>query len=223
MRRRPTEELLDLDAGTPEEISDSLTDLRHINSWFGGVATTRKMIERVAARTSLRQLSLLEVAAGSGDLPDLVSKQLSNRGICIRTTLLDRSLTHLPNTSKLQSVAGDVFSLPFDANSFDMVSSSLFAHHLAPDQIGEFLGEALRVCRHAVLINDLIRHPLHLALVYAGLPLFRSPITWHDAPASVRQAYTVEEMADYLKTARSAGFELNRYFLFRMGAILWKQ
>ena len=32
----------------------------------------------------------------------------------------------------------------------------------------QFVDEALRVCRVAVLINDLVRHPLHLSLVYAG-------------------------------------------------------
>jgi len=223
MRRHPTEELLDHDAGTSEEIADSLVDLRHINQWFGGVGTTRRMIEHVAARAGSRQLSLLEVASGSGDLPDLARKQLARKGITISTTLLDRSAAHLPPTgSGPCSVAADVFALPFAEASFDIVSSCLFAHHLASDKMGLFFREALRVSRCAVITNDLIRHPVHLALVYAGLPLFRSPITWHDAPASVRQAYTVGEMSECLKAAPGAGFEIHRYFLFRMGAIIWK-
>ena len=56
------------------------------------------------------------------------------------------------------------------------------------------MNEGLRVCRVAVLINDLVRDGLHLSLVYAGLPLYRSRLTRHDAPASVRQAYTPAEM-----------------------------
>lgn len=222
MRRRPTEELLDTDAGTPKEIADSLVDLRHINQWFGGVSTTQRMIERVAARTGLHKLSVLEVASGSGDLPALIESQLARRNLALNITLLDRAATHLKTAPSFTRVAADVFALPFPDNRFDIVSSSLFAHHLSPGRLPAFLAESLRVSRHAVLINDLIRHPLHLALVYAGLPLFRSRITWNDAPASVRQAYTVEEMTDLLKPATGATIEIHRYFLFRMGAIAWK-
>ena len=56
----------------------------------------------------------------------------------------------------------------------------------------------LRVCRVAVIINDVVRDPIHLALVYLSLPLYRSHFTHHDAPASVRRAYTVAEMHQML-------------------------
>jgi hypothetical protein len=72
------------------------------------------------------------------------------------------------------------------------------------------------------MINDVVRSPLHLALVYAGLPLFRSRLTWHDAPASVRQAYTVEEMREMLASTPAARVEISSHYLFRMGVIAWK-
>jgi hypothetical protein len=102
------------------------------------------------------------------------------------------------------------------------VSCSLFIHHLPPDEVVRFVNEGLRVCRAAVLINDLIRHPAHLGLVYAGMPLYRSRITRHDAPASVRQAYTLDEMNDMLRRSEASRVEISRHFLFRMGVIVWK-
>jgi hypothetical protein len=98
----------------------------------------------------------------------------------------------------------------------------LFAHHLEPDTLRSFAQDALRVCRRAVLINDLIRSPIHLGLVYAGLPLFRSRITWHDAPASVRRAYTRAEMGDILNGLPAAKLDISRHYLYRMGVLLWK-
>ena len=50
MRRVVIPELLDTDAGSPEEVADSLADLRWVNRWFGGVATTCSMIQRVSRR-----------------------------------------------------------------------------------------------------------------------------------------------------------------------------
>jgi len=82
--------------------------------------------------------------------------------------------------------------------------------------------EALRVARYAVLVNDLIRSSLHLALIYAGIPLYRSRLTRHDAPASVKRAYTLDEMNKMLRQAGAADVETETYFLLRMGVIAWK-
>jgi len=59
-------------------------------------------------------------------------------------------------------------------------------------------------------------------LVILGLPLFRSRITWHDAPASVRAAYTLKEMEALLSGMKARKLDVSRYFLYRMGAVLWK-
>jgi hypothetical protein len=74
-----------------------------------------------------------------------------------------------------------------------------------------------------VLVHDLIRHPLHLALAYAGIPLYRSRLTRNDATASVWQAYTVDEMRGIFREAGAAEIESQRNFLFRMGVIAWKR
>ena len=58
MKRVATAELLDTDSGTPAEVEASLGDLRRINRWFGGVATTEDMVERVARETKQSSLSL---------------------------------------------------------------------------------------------------------------------------------------------------------------------
>jgi hypothetical protein len=51
---------------------------------------------------------------------------------------------------------------------------------------------------------------------------FRSRITWHDAPASVRQAYTRNEMQSLFEQTEAAQGEIRYRYLFRMGAIAWK-
>jgi SAM-dependent methyltransferase len=112
--------------------------------------------------------------------------------------------------------------LPFRNAAFDVVSCSLFAHHFEPPVLPRFVAEALRVSRQAVLINDLVRTRTHLGLVYLGLPLFRSRITWNDAPASVRRAYTVDEMRSMLARTPARRIDISRHFLFRMGVLIWK-
>lgn len=221
MRRKVIPELLDDDAGTASQIATALIDLRHINDWFGGTRTTIALLRRIASESNLRQLSLLEVGSGAGDVPLAARRKLLRQGIDLRVTLLDRSRSHLP-ANGTASVAGDALQLPFRDEAFDVISSSLFAHHLEPDMLRRFCGEAVRVCRRAVLINDLTRSPLHLALVYAGLPLFRSHLTWHDAPASVRRAYTPAEIRQMLAGLPLRQLDISSHYLYRMGVLLWK-
>ncbi len=233
MKRRVSNELLDSDSGTEAEISHALIDLRHINSWFGGVSTSRAMIEdmtRWCKNSPPLTLSMLEVAAGSGYVSRRVKEQVRSKGIQLEITLLDRASSHLgsqPNngttTHLRRNVVGDALALPFADNSFDLVGCNLFLHHLDDAQIVQFVNESLRCCRIAVLINDLVRSPLHLAMVYASLPLYRSRITRNDAPASVKQAYTPDEVTRLLRQTAAAKVDVRRYFLYRMGIVAWKR
>jgi hypothetical protein len=222
MQRISTQEMLDSDACPAAEVEASLSDLSRINRWFGGVATTRSLIERVAAATGRKHFSVLEVAAGFGEVPKVAAQQLARKGITIDVTHLDRVRSHLRPGN--HSVVADALALPFADSSFDLISCSLFAHHLEPADLARFAAEALRVSRCAVLINDLVRHPLHLALVYAGFPLMRSYVSRFDGVASVRRAYVPDEMREILSNggAFAGRIEISRHYLFRMGVIGWK-
>jgi ubiquinone/menaquinone biosynthesis C-methylase UbiE len=221
MKRVVIQELLDTDAGTPREVAGSLADLRMLNRRFGGISAMAAMIGQVATARGLSSVDWLDVAGGFGDVASMTSAALLRRGIQTRPVLLDRAETHLPR--RYPAVCADALDLPFRDNSFDVVGCCLFLHHLEPQQVTRFVQESLRVARHAVLINDLVRNPLHLAFAYAGAPIYRSRLTRHDAPASVRRAYTPDELRSMLAPAGAIHVNIDRYFFFRMGVIAWKR
>src|SRR5215470_289138 len=95
MQRVNTPEILDSDNVPQREVEKSLRDLSRINRWFGGVATTRKLIEHVARVTGHAHFSVLEVAAGFGEVPRVAAQHLAGKGITIEVTLLDRLQSHL--------------------------------------------------------------------------------------------------------------------------------
>jgi ubiquinone/menaquinone biosynthesis C-methylase UbiE len=232
MHRVDAEEILDSDGCSARDVQGALTVLGWVNRWFGGVATTRKMVERVAQVTGVKTFSLLEVAAGLGEVPDMVCAEVARHGITLDVTLLDRAPSHLPGRNRAEGnrilkspgVVADALSLPFGDGAFDLVSCSLFAHHLNAQPLAQFVREGLRVSRRALLINDLIRHPLHLALVYASFPLMRSRVAWLDGLTSVRRAYVPNEIRSILASAFSSEVqaEIACNYLYRMGVIVWK-
>ncbi len=238
MQRTDAAEILDSGDCCAADVETTLRDIARVNRWFGGVATTRKMVERVAQSSGVKHFSLLEVAAGSGEVSEMVQQSLARRGVTIDVTLLDRARSHLLSGNQVSGdralgdplpethgVVADGLALPFRDGTFDLVSCSLFAHHLRPQQLAQFLREGVRVSRRAVLINDLVRHRLHLAFAYAGYPIMRSRVAWLDGLTSVRRSYVPSEIRSLCVSAFSpAGvrIEISRNYLFRMGALVWK-
>lgn len=222
MKRRPKRELLDDDLGTPSEIAASLRDLRWFNRWFGGISTTRRLFHRAMNGNGRRHLRVLDVASGDGFMAQTLSRELAKDSVRLDVTVMDRALSHLPLNGSMPKVAADALQLPFRDGSFDLVCSSLFLHHLAPHRAVEFARESLRVCRDAVLVHDLVRHPMHLAFAYAGVPLYRSRITRNDAPASVWQAYKPDEVISIFRRGGASEVEVEQQFFYRMGVVARK-
>ncbi len=219
MKRSVTRELMDSEQWTSPELGTALRDLRLINRWFGGVSTTTAMLQRVARHCETREIAMLDVGGADGTLARDAAEDLSRLGIRLRLAVADRAASHIGRA--VPGVGADATALPFRTDSFDVVVCALLAHHLAPEQVCAFVQEGLRVARHAVLINDLRRSLLSLALVYAGWPLYRSPLTRKDGPASVRAAYTPEEMREMLRHLPTR-LEIHRSYLYRMQVIAWK-
>lgn len=222
MKRVPQHEVLDGDTESPEAVIESLGDLRRVNRWLGGVDTTVFLLRRAMRYSGLRSASALEVAAGDGYSITQAVERLRKEKLDVQPVCLDRRGLNGGAHCCKRTVVGNALALEFPPESFDFVSCGLFIHHLAPDQVTAFVNGALRVARRAVLINDLRRSPVHLALVHGVAPLFHSPISRYDSVASVKQAYTPDELGDLLRQTKAKGFEIKLRYLFRMAVIVWK-
>ena len=229
MERIVEDEWLDDDRGTPAEIDAALHAISLANRRFGGMRLHARLLKQALTHTPREQRPhILEVASGRADVLQAALLQLGVAAqVAPDVTLLDRSAAHLPDPRAWPSalptprmLAGDALALPFPDASVDIVSCCLFLHHLEPPQITRYLAEAQRVARIAVVINDLERSALHYRLAQLNRVIDRSRISRHDGPASVRRAYTYNELARMLaNTGRS--FLLERAYLYRLGAILW--
>ena len=192
--RRPSEELLDgaVDAASAEE---SLVDIERIHRVLGGRPIVRRhLVPLLLAVPSTRPV-LLDLGAGSGHVGRELGRELARRGRELVTVDLDRQLLHARLSAKGRSVAADALRLPLPDRSVDVVSSTLFLHHLDAAGVGALLRESARVARFAVSALDLTRHRLPLAVnALLSRVLYRSPITRHDGHASVLQAFTIPEL-----------------------------
>lgn len=200
-----TPEILDAGTASDVEVESSLRDLQRINRWLGGRRVLRTLLDEQVTRTGLRQFSLLDVGTGSGDM----------RPADGFTVGLDRQLRHLRLGNGVR-VCGDALALPFAERSFDFVAASLLLHHFEGADAVALLQGMARVARHAVLINDLERHPLAYSFVRWG-PF--SAVTRHDGALSVERAFHKDELDALARAAGFTRFRVRHHVPFRLSLV----
>ena len=212
-RRIPSHELLDEHDVPRDDMERSLRDLRRINRWLGGTAIYKRLARRFSPR------SVLDIGAGTCDDLDALRDVPLRIGLDFK---IDH-LLYLRGSSPVHRVVGDARHLPFRDGAVDAVTSAHFFHHFSPEENEAILREAVRVARSGVAVNDTQRHyvPLLFVQILAALRLM-GRITRFDAPASVRQGYTISEVRDIAARVPAARRHVMRVFPFRFGMLLWK-
>lgn len=219
-QRVETEELLDQESAPYDEMIRSLHDLRRINRWLGGFPAYRRIVRLLAGTRPVR---ILDLGTGTSDLFASLSPEKRPNPVG-----LDFRIEHLVVGRTLDGgaagrVTGDAFRLPFGNGTFDLVTSSHFFHHFSPDENVEILTEALRVSRLGVAVTDTRRNyvPLTFVRLLCALRIF-GPITRFDAPASVLQGYTLDEVRSIGARVATTRCQTIRIFPWRFGLLLWK-
>lgn len=200
-------ELLDLPNIDPAPLRGNLRDLRRVNHWLGGTRLTLRAIEHLFRPQSVGEhLSFLDVGTGTADIPIAITRWARQHGWQPRVVASDRNPTIVQLASEqaplLLLTVADGTQLPFATNSFDIVGCSLLLHHLDPPDAVALLSEMGRVGRHGVIINDLVRSRSgYLGAWLVAHLTTRNPLTRHDAPLSVRRAYTLPEITELFEHA----------------------
>jgi 2-polyprenyl-3-methyl-5-hydroxy-6-metoxy-1,4-benzoquinol methylase len=157
-------------------------------------------------------LRVLDLATGAGDLPIRLWHKARRAHIQLRLEGCDvspRAVAYAHQRAKNQGADVRFFQLDALADAlptnYDVLTSSLFLHHLNDEQAVNLLRRMAQAANRLVLINDLRRNLAGLALAYIGTRLLStSDVVHRDGVMSVRAAFTLEEVRTL---ARNAGLE----------------
>ena len=145
---------------------------------------------------------MLDVGIGAGDMPLAFARRgWSVTGVDANPDVLAVARNVTRGTS-VRLVEAQATALPFRDGTFNVVHSSLLIHHLDPEDAVAALREMCRVARAGLVVNDLRRGPLPLAITAAlVVALGRCRATRHDGILSARSAYTLAELDELLAAA----------------------
>ena len=217
-------EHLDIGDYTSEEYEGCIVELQWVNKWLGDTRALRLSLLAEIEQAKLRSFSVLDVAAGSGELLRAAATWTRRHKLRGRFTALEfnaRSakavLEESSNWREIDSIRGDALRLPFADGSFDYSISSLFTHHLDDQDVIRALQELNRVARRRIFIIDLHRHPIAYYFYRTVGQLFlHNRLIREDGALSILRSFKPPEL---IKLASQAGLEdvrVERRFPYRL-------
>src|SRR5215210_2700391 len=137
-------ELEHLDKGdyTAEEYEGCLIELRRVNRWLGDAWALRRSVIPSVERDGLREFSMLDAGAGSGELLRVVARWARGKGRRARLVGLELNaraaegiVAESAGFGEIESVRADALRMPFADGAFDYVMCSLFTHHFRDEEL----------------------------------------------------------------------------------------
>lgn len=216
-------ELLDAASFDDAALQENLRDIRFINRVLGWTAFTTREVASVARSLGPREVRVLDIASGSADIPLAIARGARRAGVDVTIVVSDLSpqiveaaRRQAATTPSITAEKADALDLPYDDGSFDIVLCTLALHHFTPDKAVILLQNMARVGRQ-VLVFDIARSPLaYVGAVGLTRLLPMNAMTRHDAPVSVRRAYTVAEVRDLAHQAGLPRGSVHQAFPFRL-------
>ncbi|HEX5442191.1 MAG TPA: methyltransferase domain-containing protein [Pirellulales bacterium] len=192
--------------------------LARINYLTRSAALFWPSIRRLASELPGRTLTLLDVATGAGDIPVWLARRARMSGIDLRISACDispQAIDHAREHAKRRDAAVTFFVhdavAAGIAEPYDIVTSSLFLHHLDDDPCLEVLRSMSAATRRMLLVSDLLRSRTNYWMAYLGVRILtRSDVMYVDGPRSVEGAFAWDEVRQLCRQAGLESAELAR-------------
>lgn len=214
------DELMDdpaLPASTYEAV---LADLARVNRVTMASNPTLAFLDRALAERE--RFTLLDVGFGQGDMLREIARWAERRGLQADLVGVDLNPSSAaaareatPPDMPIQYRTGDYADDL--GRDWDVVISSLVAHHMTREELIAFLRFMEREARAGWFVNDLHRH----AFAYFGYPLLARlmgvhPIVRQDGRTSIARSYRPGEWQSLLEEAGITDAAVQRHFPFRL-------
>ena len=219
-------ERIDTGDYTEEEYRTFLREIRFINRWIGDRWALQKSLLTKIAKLDLKEFSVLDVGAGSGEILTEIATFARRRtsraflmGLDLNMMAVESIAAEGKTFDEVKAVRGDALNLPFADGAFDFAICSLFTHHFANEGVVEIMREMGRVSRRGIYVIDLHREPGAYRMYKLFCSVFRiSNLVREDGLLSIKKAFQPEELRALARRAGHSG--ANAYTVFPARVVL---
>jgi 2-polyprenyl-3-methyl-5-hydroxy-6-metoxy-1,4-benzoquinol methylase len=221
--RRLQPELMDQPGLDVIDHARALDGLQRLNTASGVCRRFWRQIAGHFFTSGDTKLKLLDIASGGGDVALGLWALAQRHGVDLEILGLDISDSACTHAARRCRRAGGAIRFQqFDVtenslpDGFDIVTCSLFLHHLTSAQAVQLL-TAMAAAGRLLLLSDLRRCAAGYALAQAACRLATtSPIVRYDGPQSVANAFSLAEMRDLCTAAGLVDAKVHRAWPYRL-------
>ena len=219
-KRAIAEELMDADDLALETYTEVVADLAKVNAVTMAARPTIGFLDRIEPTDA--PLRILDVGFGDGDMLRRICRWGQRCGRTVELVGIDlnprsavAATRHTPDSMPITYLTGDYADLT--GQQWDVVISSLVAHHMSHGQLVAFLRFMEAEAQRGWFVNDLHRH----GFAYRGYPLLARIARWHpivrlDGTLSIARSYRPGEWLPLLAEAGIDEARVRRVFPFRL-------
>jgi 2-polyprenyl-3-methyl-5-hydroxy-6-metoxy-1,4-benzoquinol methylase len=225
-RRDLQPELMDQPGLADERHRKALDGLARVNWLSGASRPIWRRIRRTLDTAGVSgPISVCDIASGAGDVAAGLWRRAEREGVKLRITGYDVSRCAVEAAQSRADALGmearfevrDILACPLESlERFDVVTCSLFLHHLTEGQGVELLARMAQTSRRLAVVSDLERGRLgYVAARVVVRMVTRSDVVHYDGPQSVAAAFTVAEARRLTAAAGLTNVEVRRIWPFR--------
>lgn len=219
-KRAIAEELMDADDLDAATYAAVVHDLARVNTLTLARRPTLRFLDRIAPKST--PIRILDVGFGDGDMLRAIARWSRARqqpvelvGIDLNSRSAPAAQASTPADMAIDYRTGDYADLA--GGGWDVILSSLVAHHMTHAQLVDFLRFMGREAARGWFINDLHRH----GFAWVGFPLLARLMRWHpivrhDGQLSIARSFRPAEWPPILAEAGIGDARVTRIFPFRL-------
>lgn len=213
-------ELLDSDTIPKEDLYQNLKELNFINTYLGGHAITIAGIKHFFSSNPSTSLTVAEVGCGGGDNLIAIAKwaransmKIKLIGIDIKQDCINYANKQTEKYPEIEFIQSDYRNV---TQSFDIIFSSLFCHHLTDNQLIEYFIWCNKNALKGFFVNDLQRNILaYFSIKWLTALFSKSYLVKNDAPLSVARGFHKSELDLILISANVKKYSIKWMWAFR--------
>lgn len=228
-RRATASEHMDDLGSRGEDLYRALHELDTINVMLGGNKVTLNGISALVSETPASSvIYIADVGCGSGAmlrrtrfLLEKQNRRATLTGIDANPNVLAYAVSHTPSAFDIGYEAVNILSDTFRNRRFDIVTGTLFFHHLNDAELVAFLKDMKARVSIGMVINDIHRHWFAYYAIKVLTHLFsRSSMVQHDAAVSVLRAFRKHELRAIFRNAGIGHYTIKWRWAFRWQVII---
>lgn len=218
-RRSTQKELMDFAENYSDELmARTYREINFINKYLLGDYFILRDVARMARASGRRELTVIDLGCGNGDLLRKIQHHLGSKGYTITAVGYDPYLSTTGGTADEAHALYlyDDWAQLTAAHTIDITVTSLTLHHLYGEELAEALQRLQATPRIGFVISDLVRSKVAYYIIKVLTALFsRSILVKNDACLSVWRGFSRTDMMAMTPTAPDVSCTLNANIAFR--------